>query len=180
MLIFLEMLESDEDRLSFQRIYERNYMKMYYAALNMSGDKHMAEDAVHEAFLKLAEKYSDYASYSDERMTGMCVVMAKQKLIDMYRKDEKLELVDIYDYEEEFVAEEIVIDSIILNEEIETLKGAIEKLTGTSKNVLELKYYQELSNSEIAETLGISKKYVEVRLNRAKGALRKVVEKEEL
>lgn len=56
----------------------------------------------------------------------------------------------------------------------------MKSLRGTSKNVLELKYYQELSNSEIAEILGISKKHVEVRLNRAKGALRKIVEKEEL
>lgn len=33
MLIFLEMLESDEERLSFQEVYEKNYMKMFYAAL---------------------------------------------------------------------------------------------------------------------------------------------------
>lgn len=179
MLIFLEMLNSEEERLSFQEVYEKNYMKMFYAAYNMVKNGHMAEDAVHEAFLKLAEKYPEYKSYSDERMTSLCIVITKQRAVDMLRKDMKIDLKDFNDYEEELISEEVVIDSIVLNERKATLRNGIDKLTETSRNILELKYYHDLSNSEISEILGISKKHVEVRLNRARAALKKIIEKEE-
>lgn len=178
MLIFLEMLNSEEERLSFQEVYEKNYMKMFYAALNMVKNVHMAEDAVHEAFLKLAEKYPEYKTYSDDKMTSLCIVITKQRAVDMIRKDKKIDLKDINEYEDEFVSEEKVIDSIVLKENKETLRRGIEKLTETSRNILKLKYYHELNNTEIADMLGISKKHVEVRLNRAREALKKVIEKE--
>lgn len=180
MLIFLEMLESDEERLSFQEVYKKNHMKMFYAAINMVNDRHMAEDAVHEAFLRLAVKYSKYKTYSDERMTSLCIIMTKQRMIDMLRKDRNVDLKDINDYEEEFISDETVIESIILNEERSALRQGIEKLTETSRNILELKYFDGLNNGEIAEMLEIPTKQVEVRLYRAKEALRKVLEKEKL
>lgn len=162
MLIFLEMLESEEERLSFQEVFRKNHMKMFYTALNMVNDRHMAEDAVHEAFLRLAEKYSEYKTYSEERMTSLCMVMTKQRMIDMLRKDKNVELKDINDYEEEFISDETVIESIILNEEKSSLRQRIDKLTETSRNILELKYFSGLNNGEIAEILGIPTKQVEV------------------
>lgn len=180
MLIFLEMLDSDEERLSFQEVYEKNYMKMFYTALNMVKNGHMAEDAVHEAFLKLAEKYSEYVSYSEERMSSLCLIMTKQRVIDMLRKDKNIDLKDINDYDRELISEEKVIDSIVLNEEREAIRRGVKKLTETSRNVLELKYYNGLDNSEISKILGITKKHVEVRLNRAREALKKVMEKEDI
>lgn len=176
MLIFLEMLNSDEERTSFQTVYEDNYLKMYYVALNMLKDKQRAEDAVHNAFLKLAESYSDYMLYSKEKMRSLCVLMTKQKAVDMLRKDKFMDLIDLNDYEEEFISEEgKVIDSIVLNEEKAMLNGALAKLSDTSRIILELKYYHEFNNDKIAEILGITKKHVEVRLYRAKEALRKVI-----
>lgn len=177
MFRFLEMFKNDEERLSFQKVYEKNCMKMYYAALNKAKNAHIAEDAVHEAFLKLAEKYPKYKTYSEDKMASLCIIMAKQKAVDMFRRDRKLTSYDIKYYENELKTEEKVIDSILLNEEKEILRNCVDKLTDTSTNILELKYYHELNNGEIADLLGISKKHVEVRLNRARVALRKSMEK---
>lgn len=176
MLIFLEMLSSDEERISFQTVYEDNYLKMYYVALNMLKDKQRAEDAVHNAFLKLAESYSDYMLYSKEKMKSLCVLMTKQKVIDMIRKEKFMDLKDLNECEEEFISEEgKVIDSIIFEEEKSMLNQVLSNLSETSRVILELKYYHEFNNEKIAEILGITKKHVEVRLYRAKEALKKAI-----
>lgn len=98
----------------------------------------------------------------------------------MLRKDKNIDLKDINDYDKELISEEKVIDSIVLNEERKAIRRGVEKLTETSRNVLELKYYNGLDNSEISKILGITKKHVEVRLNRAREALKKVMEKEDI
>lgn len=111
-------------------------------------------------------------------MTSLCIIMTKKRMIDMLRKDRNVDLKDINDYEEEFISDKTVIESIILNEERSALRQGIEKLTETSRNILELKYFNGLNNGEIAHILEIPTKQAEVRLYRAKEALRKVLDME--
>lgn len=54
-MLYLLLLATEEDREFFQKIYEENYLKMYHVALGMLRQPSEAENAVHEAFLALAE-----------------------------------------------------------------------------------------------------------------------------
>ena len=55
MLIYLTMIEAEEDRHRFLSLYRRYKKLMLYIAHDILHDPHDAEDAVHEAFLRLAE-----------------------------------------------------------------------------------------------------------------------------
>ena len=53
MLIYLAMIESDEDKSKFEIIYTAYKKLMLYQANKILGDINDTEDVVHESFLKI-------------------------------------------------------------------------------------------------------------------------------
>lgn len=65
MLIYLQMLESEEDRTKFAQIYEKYRGLMMHVAKKFLNNHFDAEDAVHQSFLAVIEnihKVSDVTS----------------------------------------------------------------------------------------------------------------------
>lgn len=177
MLSYLLILETEEEKKTFQEIYEKNYLKMYHVAFKMLGQQADAENAVHEAFLSLAEKYQKYSALSCSEMSGLCVTIVKHKSIDYIRRqkhlsDEEVENLVLYNENEEYNPEEKTMHEI----ESEELHKVMMQLPETMKIVLDLKFYYEYSNSEIAQILGTTTKNVEMRLYRAKQKMKELLE----
>lgn len=55
MMIYLQMIDSPEDRSKFEQIYMEYRSMMFHMANRILTNEQDAEDAVHEAFLKIAE-----------------------------------------------------------------------------------------------------------------------------
>ena len=55
MLIYLQMIETPEDQSKFEQIYEKYLGLMYHVALKILENHEDAEDAVHQAFVSIAE-----------------------------------------------------------------------------------------------------------------------------
>ena len=55
MLIYLVLIDSDEDRSKFEVIYTEYKNLMFYIANRILGDNKDSEDVVHDAFLKIIE-----------------------------------------------------------------------------------------------------------------------------
>ena len=55
MMIYLQMIDSPEDRSKFEQIYMEYRSMMFHIANRILTNEQDAEDAVHEAFLKIAE-----------------------------------------------------------------------------------------------------------------------------
>ena len=53
MLIYMSMIESGEDEDLFKGLYLKYRKHMKYIAMQILGDEYLAEDAVHNAFLKI-------------------------------------------------------------------------------------------------------------------------------
>lgn len=77
MLLLISGLGDENTKLEFGQIYEKNYRTMYYVALKILKNKEEAEDAVHGAFVKLAEKYDTYRHLTSQEMTSLCVIIVK-------------------------------------------------------------------------------------------------------
>ena len=82
MLLLISGLGDENTKLEFGQIYEKNYRTMYYVALKILKNKEEAEDAVHGAFVKLAEKYDTYRHLTSQEMTSLCVIIVKNKCLD--------------------------------------------------------------------------------------------------
>lgn len=69
----LMLLESDPDREWFSQVYRENFRRMSALAVRLLGPGPKAEDAVHDAFLKLihhSEQLRDWESGADRGMAG--------------------------------------------------------------------------------------------------------------
>lgn len=180
MLMYLMFLESDEEKKTFEQIYKDNYLYMYHVAFKMLGQQMDAENAVHETFLSIAEHYKKYSKLSCREMTGLCVTIVKHKSIDILRKarhlsDEEVEKLVLYNETKEYEPEVIVEQ----REEKQKLIRIMKQMPETLRIVLDLKYFYDYSNREIAKILEISNKTVEMRMYRAKIKMRELLEHEE-
>mgnify|MGYP003375425597 CR=1 FL=1 len=91
MLIFLDMLDTPEEKNCFQIIYETYSHFLWYLADQILHDAHLAEDAVQETFLALAnhmDRVKDPRSRETRNFLGTIV---RNKAIDIVESYEEWE-----------------------------------------------------------------------------------------
>lgn len=173
----LQIFEDEEEKLEFEQIYRENYSKMYWVAIKILKRQTEAENAVHEAFLKLAEHFWEYKGVACSKMTNLYVTIAKNKAIDIIRKEnhyseQEIETIVIEEKDEKRYPE-IVMEN---REQHIRIKILLQELPESLKSVLVLKFYYEYTNKEIAKILGISTRNVDTRLYRAKVKMKELIQ----
>ena len=99
-------------------------------------------------------------------------MITKYKSIDRYRQAEKQLAREQSDAPLEQKASALQTEvSVLQREEKNELLFAISQLKEIDRDIFMMKYYMELSNSEIADTLGLTKAAVDNRLFRGKKIL---------
>lgn len=174
-MIYFMLLETEEDRKKFREIYENNYLKMYHVALSMGQNQADAENAVQDSFLSLAEKFTKYSHLSCSEMTGLCVSIVKNKVLDSIRRanhysEAELEDIILYDETPEHDAPHMA----ERQERAAFVRKAMSGISEILRETLTLKYYYQLSNKEIARIQGVPVKTVETRLFRGKKKFKEV------
>ena len=96
MLVYLMLIDGDEQRKKFSEIYEENKSLLYNIALSVIKDDVETENIVHDVFVKLAENFEKYSSWDNIDIRKLSVTIVKNKSIDFLRKqkhvsDEDLE-----------------------------------------------------------------------------------------
>lgn len=61
MIVYLQLIDTAEDRSKFEQLYEQYKQLMFYTAFQILKRPQDAEDAVHHAFLSIAENISSSA-----------------------------------------------------------------------------------------------------------------------
>lgn len=176
MLIYLSLLDSEEEISKFELIYSTYKKQMYYTANNILKDSHLAEDAVHNAFLRIINNLEKIEDINSHKTKGLIVIIVKNVSIDIYRKNKKErdntifidDLDDINGYDE------------INKSEIGDLEIAISKLPENYKQVFLLKFSHELTDNEISEILDIKPDNVRKRISRGREKLKNILKKMEV
>lgn len=176
MLIYLSLLDSEEEISKFELIYSTYKKQMYYTANNILKDSHLAEDAVHNAFLRIINNLEKIEDINSHKTKGLIVIIVKNVSIDIYRKNKKErdntifidDLDDINGYDE------------INKNEIGDLEIAISKLPENYKQVFLLKFSHELTDNEISEILDIKPDNVRKRIFRGREKLKNILKKMEV
>ena len=89
MLIYLSLLDTQEDISKFELIYNTYKKQMYYTANNILKDNYLAEDAVHNAFLRIIDNLEKIDDVNSHNTKGLIVIIVKNVSIDIYRKNKK-------------------------------------------------------------------------------------------
>ena len=86
MIIYLQMLESEDDRVRFEQIYMTYSGLMFCAAKRILKSDADAEDAVHEAFLSIAKNLEKISDIHCPKTRAYIVIIVERKALDIIRK----------------------------------------------------------------------------------------------
>lgn len=169
MIVYLSMIDTPEDRSKFENLYIEYRDIMYHVAFKILQNEQDAEDAVHQAFLKIAEKIEKVDGTICSRTQGYVVTIVENKAIDMYRYKQKHQTFELRDDDEGIVIE---------YNGSNMLTKCMAELPVKYRTVLLLRHYHGFSPKEIAKKMGISEANVKKIDYRAKQKLRVLCEEE--
>jgi len=159
----VERAKTDEQ--AFRQLYELYFPKIYGYIKKRVGQTETAQDLVSETFLKAFSNLPTFV-YKGAPFSAWLYRIATNLIIDYYRQEKHYQKVDIENYD--LVAENQDIEKEILTSQqrMEIDKYLI-KLPERERKVIELKFFAQLNNGEIAQTLNISANLVGVLIFRA-------------
>ena len=169
MLVYLQLIETEEDKSKFEAIYNEYRYLMQFLANRRLHNEQDAEDAVHQVFVKIAEKIDSIEPVCP-KTKRLVVLMFENTVTDMLRKRGRHPGVEYRDEDLAVPAPE--------PEEKDLLDGCIRKLPEQQRTVIWLKYYDGYSLREIAGFLGISLAWAQKLDQRAKKRLAELYREE--
>jgi RNA polymerase sigma factor (sigma-70 family) len=161
------------DKSAMKSIYEDNVDMLFSYGKRLLEDDLLIYDHIHDVFVKLwelREKINEPAS-----LKGYLVTMLRNHIIDRMRRNKTIHIDQsstVFDGDEDSVE-----TKIILNDEASIqsrqLDEAMKKLTNNQREIIYLKYHQEMSYEEIASIMNINYQSVRNLVHRAITELRK-------
>jgi RNA polymerase sigma-70 factor (ECF subfamily) len=166
---------------AFEELINRYKISVFTIVYRMTGQYQEAEDISQEVFLTVYQKLSQFDS--QKRFAPWIHRIAVNTCISALRKKNRITLIN---YDESLLSRNeptdpseygnplIAVERRELQAEI---KAALSELPANYQAVLVLRYQLDLNNQEIADTLGVNKENIEVKIHRARNALRKILTK---
>lgn len=163
------------DRRAFDELYERYARAVYGLALRRLADRDGAEEAVQETF---AAVWRSARSYRPERgpAAPWLYAVARNAIVDRFRA-RRDDVADVPETASPEVGPEERAEAGWLAWRVHR---AVAELPEPEREVVELAYWRGLSQSEVAEELGIPLGTVKTRTRSGLGRLADLLESEEL
>lgn len=165
------------DERAYAAIYEQHAAALYEYGVRLVQDEFLVRDALHDLFVKLWTKRAKLGSIDNIRyylLTGL-----RNALLDKKRRDQRYQHVSLDDdapFQLSFSPEAEALQQQELREQSAQLLAAMEKLSPRQKQVIYLRYYEELEYAQIAELLAINIKGVYKLTARALDALKEIMD----
>jgi RNA polymerase sigma-70 factor (ECF subfamily) len=166
------------DDEAFDELYEHFFPKIYNLIYARVKNAATADDIVSDVFIKMVEHLAEFDSSKASFATWLSRI-ATRTLTDYYRWQSYRQNVEWDDVFSPAIDEkERPEGQLLIKEGKRELLLALGKLGEREQRIIELKYWGDMNNKEIAEVLGISPANVGVILFRAMGSLRKLMGQE--
>lgn len=170
MMIYLQMIETEEDRSKFEKIYLNYRGLMFHVAFEILQHEQDAEDAVHQAFLNVAENIKIIDKAVSPKTKSCLVTIVERRAIDIYRKKAS---------RKEVSCEEIYGLSVKYSGS-NTLAQCMAKLPARYRQFIVLRYGHGFTYKEVSKLLGITEVNARKLEQRSKEKLMEICKKEGL
>lgn len=164
------------DRLALNEIYTQNFSPLYHYGMRMLQDEEGVRDCLHNLFVKLWENHKTLKPTDHIRYYLLSAL--RNNIINYRVKESKFQKVDLETHEVfdlKFSVESDYIRKEEQHEKVKQLSDAMNKLTARQKEIIYLKYFEEMDYDEIAELMNLSKKGAYKLSARALEALREIL-----
>ncbi|SEA15510.1 RNA polymerase sigma factor, sigma-70 family [Chitinophaga terrae (ex Kim and Jung 2007)] len=170
------------DESSLQVIFDKYYFPLFNYGHRFSADNHLIEDALQELFVKLWKNRDSIKEtgsvknylYKSFRRVLLRLLDARQRKYTFSVFDEWPEL------EQELAYDHTIISRERLENIRRNLKAALEKMTPRQREIIHLRYYEEMEYDEIAALMQLSVSSTYKLLYKAIDTLRQYLSKSDL
>lgn len=162
---------NDGDTKLFEILYKRYSIKIYNKCYSFVNNEEEAKDLAHDIFLKLFTKITSFKNQS-KFSTWLYAFTFNHCVNHLKRnKSKKLEnrISDVFDINN--YPEEIITSNSLITNLDEKLNSALDKIPPKDKQIIQLKYLDNLSIKNIESVLGIGPSAIKMRIKRAKEKL---------
>jgi len=176
--IYLTMIDSPEEKRKFEQLYLLCHGHMLRTAQKILRDEQLAEDAVHQAFLRIINDMAKIGDVSSHQTRAYVVIIVRGVALNMLRARRKIIEMPFEELVEDTEADGYMEDAIAAEISGEELRAVLAQLPTIHRDVLYLMYFEDMSVRDIARQLDLSESAVKKRLERARGALQAELAKE--
>jgi RNA polymerase sigma-70 factor (ECF subfamily) len=168
------------DQIAFTFLLDSYWNEVYGFMLQRTENETDAEDITIETFSKAFDKI---ATYNPEfQFNTWLIAIAKNVHIDLLRKKKSSLFIDITDEEDDIAyavadTSPSAEDKLITEQNLSRLLQFIKELKPAYQEVIQMRYFQEMSYQEIADDLEEPLNNVKIKLLRAKKLLAEIITK---
>lgn len=164
-----------EDCDAFAELYDFYLPRIYGFVYRRVQDRCVAEDLTSVTFQRALENVRR-PDFRNEAFGGWLYRVASNAVVDHARRDRRHVSLTDFDGGEE--PGDLALDAMAAALDRDQLRSALRRLANNHREVLVLRFYDDLDVTEICEVLGCSRETFAVRLHRALRALRVAVAKD--
>ena len=168
------------DQIAFTYLLDHYWNEVYGFMLKRTENETVAEDISIETFAKAFDKI---ATYNNEfQFNTWLIAIAKNVHIDLLRKKKSSHFIEITDEEDQQAynvadSSPSAEDDLISEQNLSRLLQFIKELKPNYQEVIQMRYFQELTYQEIADKIGEPLSNVKIKLLRAKKLLAAIIER---
>ena len=163
-------IENEDDRSLIESLYTDYYVLMLHKAQSMVRDRQAAEDVVESVMLRLIDRIELLQGCNRASVRSYLVTCVRNEAIDRMRREKKTQSLD--DAEEQLCKlpdESPQLDTgLIREEQIQAVIKALEALDDRERLALRMKYYDRMTEGEIARLFGMSRSGIRNVIDRAR------------
>lgn len=161
------------DKDAFSLVFRKYYGKVFRFILSMVRQEAVAEDLSQDIFAKLWTHRRGMESVSS--IDNYLFIMARNRALDYFRKSSrKKECIDISEELLLSMASHDNLDRVDDRSSLEAVKLAVKNLPPRRRDIFMMSRFDGLTNDEIAELMGVTRKTVENQLTLAGSQIRKM------
>lgn len=177
-ILFLKVKNKDKEAFGkFYDLYISRIYRFIFFKVNSVSD---AQDLTSEVFLKLWQYIRDGKKI--ENLNALIYMIARNSVIDFYRqrsrKDDREQLIEENHLPRIIDEDNDLANKQMISSEVTTMLKGLENLKDEYKEVIVLRFLDELSITEISEVLNKTKGSVRVLIHRALNVLKQSVSNE--
>ena len=160
-------LENDEDRALIEDLYLQYHNLMYAQALRVLKNRPAAEDAVSDALEALIKKVSVLREMDGNKRKAYAVITVRHMAVNIYRRRGRETVADD-DALNAVPADRGTEDAVLDSAGVDEIREAIHRLGAMDRDILMMRYFREMSDTEISRELSVLPVTVRVRMSRAR------------
>ena len=176
MLIYLQLIETEEDKSKFEQIYLEYRSLMFHTAYKLLRHEEDAEDVVHQSFLKIIDVLEKISDPMCHKTKALVVIIVERTAIDLYRRRKRRVTIP---FDEGYASRSIPTQAEAMAHG-DSFARAMAALPVRQREVLLLKYDWGYSNREIAALVSMEEVNVRKTIQRAKEHLATALQEQEV